>query len=95
MAAWLRGERPALPQAREYKIEPYLLVPALLPFGIMAVTRGGAIWGAVGGALAVACIAVAQIETLHKLVRLAIILAISAAAYGVVFSLVAASTRQP
>lgn len=91
VAAFLRGERPAPLAAREYKIEPYLLVPSLLPFGIMAVTGGGAIPGAIGGALAVACLAVAQVETLHKAARLAIILAITAAAYGVTISLVAAA----
>lgn len=87
VAAWLRGERPA-PQDNDYKLEPYLLLLAFLPFGIMIVTRGGAIWGGIGGALAMLCFVVAQNEKLSLAVRVLVMLLISAAAYSAVIALV-------
>src|SRR5689334_14989458 len=44
LAAFLRGERRDLGDGSEFKLEPLLLIPAVLPFGIMLLTRGGAIW---------------------------------------------------
>jgi hypothetical protein len=87
VAAFLRGDRDALNES-EFKIEPYLLVPALLPFGIMILTRGGAIWGALGGLVAVACLAIAQIESVPRAGRAALILLINVAIYGAILSLV-------
>jgi hypothetical protein len=84
------GGRATPPDAAEFKLEPYMLVPAVLPFGIMAVTRGGAIWGAVGGVLAVSCLFVAQAEQLPKAARLGIILLINVAAYGGVIAMMSA-----
>jgi hypothetical protein len=91
VAAFLRGER-NLEADAEFKLEPYLLVPAVLPFGIMIVTRGGAIWGALGGGVAVACLAIAQVESIPRAGRLAIILVINAALYAGIIALMSAAT---
>jgi hypothetical protein len=89
VAAYLRGERElSAGDEGEFKLEPYLLVPAVLPFGIMILTRGGAIWGALGGVVAVACLALAQVESMPRVARLGLILLINAALYGMIFSLV-------
>jgi hypothetical protein len=90
IAAFLRGERDSINES-EFKIEPYLLAPAVLPFGIMIVTRGGAIWGGLGGIIAVACIAVAQLEAIPRIGRLAIILLINVVLYALIISLVHAA----
>lgn len=87
VAAYLRGERQAL-AAGDYRLEPYLLVLSFLPFGIMILTRGGALWGAIGGGLAMLCLVVSQNEKLPILVRLLIVLGISACLYGLVLMLV-------
>jgi len=83
LAAFLRSEKP-LPLAGDYALEPYLWVLALLPFGIMAVTGGGAIWGGLGGALVAACFAIAQLEKLPLLYRVGMMLIISIIAYSLV-----------
>jgi hypothetical protein len=90
VAAFLRGERDLANEA-EFKLEPYLLVPAVLPFGIMIVTRGGAIWGALGGGVAVACLAIAQLESIPRLGRLAIILLINVALYAGIIAMMSAA----
>jgi hypothetical protein len=91
VAAFLRGERGDL-QDGEFKIEWYLLVPAILPFGIMILTRGGAIWGALGGVVAFACLALVQVESIPKIGRLLLILGVNAMLYAAIVTLVAASS---
>jgi len=88
VAEYLRGERATFEDA-DVKMEWYLLVPAILPFGIMILTRGGAIWGALGGAVAVGCLYVAQVESMPKLARLVLIAVINAALYAAIYALVA------
>jgi hypothetical protein len=91
VAAYLRGER-QLATAAEFKIEPYLLLPAVLPFGIMVLTRGGAIWGALGGIIAVVCLTVAQMEAMPRAARLGLIILINAALYWGIITMVNAAT---
>jgi hypothetical protein len=90
VVGYLTGARTTMPEAAEFKLEPYMLVPAVLPLGIMIVTRGGAIWGAIGGALAALCVFVAQAEELPKAARLAIIVLVNAAAYAGVIAMMSA-----
>jgi hypothetical protein len=91
IAAYLSGARSNMPDVGEFKLEPYLLVVSILPFGIMAVTQGGAIWGAVGGVVAVGCLALAQAEQMPKAARLGLILLINVVVYAVVIAMVMAA----
>lgn len=71
----------------------WLYVPSVLPLGIMIVTRGGAIWGALGACLVGLNLKIARSESLPLAARLGLVLAITAAAYGAVVALVVASRR--
>jgi hypothetical protein len=93
VAAFLSGKSPTINQG-DVKIEPYLLIPSVAPFGIMILTRGGAIWGAVGGGIACACIAIAQAESIPRPGRAALILAINVALYAGIIALVSAAAHQ-
>jgi hypothetical protein len=93
VAAFLSGSRPTVDQA-DVKIEPYLLIPSVAPFGIMILTRGGAIWGALGGGIACACLAIAQAESVPRAGRVALILVINVALYAGIIALVMAAPHQ-
>jgi hypothetical protein len=86
VSAFLRGEGGLDPQG--YRIEWYLLVPALLPLGIPVLTLGGALPAVFGVALSGCCFAIAQKERWPLAVRLLGSLGVSAAGYGVVIALV-------
>ena len=88
LSAFLSGGRPPLVES-DYKLELYMFAISLLPFGIMILTRGGALWGAIGGALGMVCLGIAQNEQMPKAVRLAIILMINLFIYGGVALLMA------
>jgi hypothetical protein len=90
VAGFLRGERDLATDA-EFKLEPYLMIPAVLPFGIMIVTRGGAIWGGLGGVVAVICLAIAQYEPIPRMARLGLILGINVALYAAIIALMASA----
>lgn len=92
VASFVSGGR-ELPSDAEFKLEPYLLIPAVLPFGIMIVTRGGALWGVVGGLVAVGCLAVAQVESLPRIARLGLMLLINAVLYAVIIAMMASIKR--
>jgi hypothetical protein len=94
LAEYLRGRRATLID-EDVRLEPYLLVPAVLPFGIMLLTRGGAIWGALGGGIAFGCLAIAQNESMPKAGRIAVMLLINAVLYAVIIFLVIAASRPP
>jgi hypothetical protein len=70
---------------------PWLWALAVLPLGIMVLTRGGAIWGAMGGALMGLNMWVGKKPELHIGVRTGIILAVTAVAYAIVIPLVMAA----
>ncbi|MHB8994130.1 MAG: hypothetical protein ACYC63_02655 [Armatimonadota bacterium] len=70
---------------------PWLWVLAVLPLGIMILTRGGAIWGAMGGGLMGLNMWVGKKPELHIGVRTGIILAVTAVAYAIVIPLVVAA----
>src|SRR4051812_4511240 len=76
LAEYVCGKRATIDNA-DVKLETYLTALAVLPFGIMILTRGGAIWGGLGGAVAFGCLALAQVETLSVAWRLALILVIN------------------
>jgi hypothetical protein len=92
VAAFLSGSRATVDQA-DVKIEPYLLIPSVAPFGIMILTRGGAIWGALGGGVACACLAIAQAESIPRPGRAALILIINVALYAGILTLVTAAAH--
>jgi hypothetical protein len=89
LGAFLNKQAPP-PNVSEYKIPTYLFVLAVLPFGIMIVTRGGALWGAVGGGLFAVGVAVAKRQELPLAARIAILVLINVLAYGGVIALVLA-----
>jgi WD40 repeat protein len=86
LCAFLGGQRPPLAQ-QDYAIPPYLYVPAVLPLGIPALTRGGALWGALGFGLAGGCLAIIRREQWPAAARVASALGLSAAGYAVVIAL--------
>lgn len=71
----------------------WLWVLAVLPLGVMILTRGGVIWGAMGGALMGLNMWVGKKPELHIGARTGIIIAVSAAAYAIVIPLVIAAGR--
>jgi len=87
VAGFLRAERPE-PVEADYKLQPYLLALSLLPIGIMILTGGGALWGAIGGAVAMACLVVAQNDRMPIAIRVLFILAICGMLYAVMFLMV-------
>ena len=85
---FLRGERDAL-DAPEFRIEWFFIAASFLPFGIMILTRGGALGGIVAAMVVLGCIALSQVEGYSRVTRLILILLINAAFYAVVYYLVA------
>ncbi|MEN6303866.1 MAG: zinc ribbon domain-containing protein [Armatimonadia bacterium] len=84
-------EKPAA--APNAQMEWYLWAPAVLPMGIMIFTRGGAIWGAMGGALVGLNMWVGKKSDINLGLRIGIMLASSALAYGIVIPLVMAARK--
>jgi predicted Zn finger-like uncharacterized protein len=68
---------------RGYTIEWYLMAIAVLPL-ILVIVPGGALWGAVGGGTAAACLGIAQQEKLPAAARLAISLGLSLVVFLIV-----------
>jgi WD40 repeat protein len=90
LCRFLKGERPPL-KAGEYTVPRYLFALAVLPMGIPILTRGGALWGALGFGLAAACVGIARREQWPMPVRLLLSLLLTLLGYGVVVFLLAFS----
>jgi hypothetical protein len=91
VARFLKGKGP-MPQREDYKVPLWLYVPAVLPLGIMAVTQGGAIWGALGGGLAAGCIAIVRRDEISAALRLVIVLLLTAIGYAIPISIMIAKS---
>jgi hypothetical protein len=87
--------RGAPPQEHEYKMPVYLWVLALLPIGMPVITRGGAIPGAIAGAMVMVTYGIVQREDWPLAARIAGALAVSAGLYSTALALVAASQSVP
>jgi WD40 repeat protein len=83
VSEFLAGRRRSL-DPKDYRLEWYLYLPAVLPMGIPILTVGGAIWGALGFGVAAGCFTIAQMEQLPKAVRLGLALALNVVAYALV-----------
>ncbi len=90
VAGFLAGARRGLDPA-SYRLEWYLYLPAVLPFGIPVITGAagagafaGAFWGALGFGLAAGCFTIAQVEKLPKAARLALTVLLCFVGYGLV-----------
>lgn len=83
--------KPVATPAPPAAMPPWLWVLAVLPLGIMILTRGGAIWGAMGGGLMGLNMWVGKKPELHIGLRTGIILAVTAVAYAIVIPLVMAA----
>jgi len=86
IAAFVRGDGDA-PVMSDYRLPWYFYVVCVLPIGIPAITFGGAIPGAIGGGLAMACLAVAQREEWSIPKRLALAFGLVLAGYLALFAL--------
>jgi WD40 repeat protein len=93
LVAFLSGELPTINSA-DYRLERYLYFATLLPIGIPFLTRGGAIWGALGFGLVAGCFSIAQVEKLPSVVRFVLMLGLSTVAYAFVGALMFASVAQ-
>jgi hypothetical protein len=86
LALFLSGQG-APPQAESYRMPGYFMVLAVLPFGIMAITMGGAIWGGLAGAVCAANYGVLQKEEWPQTLRVGIAVGTTVAAYVAVIAL--------
>jgi hypothetical protein len=89
VAALIRGERQQVNE-KDYRLEWFLYVLALLPVGIPIITVGGALPAALGAGLAAGNAAVAQQEKLSMAARVGIMVGLSAAGYVALFLLLSA-----
>ena len=87
LVSFLNGQS-AVPQWEDYKLPGYLWALALLPVGIPIMTMGGAIPGAIGGALVMVTLACLQNEEWSLPLRIAAALGVSVVAYVAFFFLV-------
>jgi hypothetical protein len=87
VVAYLKGKKERL-NPRRYKLEWYLLVPAVLPFGIPIFTLGGALPCAIGFGAGAGCVVIAQQDRWPVPLRLGVILGLTVAAYIATFVLV-------
>ncbi len=87
VVAYLKGKRERL-HPQHYKLEWYLLVPAVLPFGIPIITLGGALPCAIGFGVGAGCLIIAQQDRWPVPARLAAILGLTVVAYAVTLVLV-------
>ena len=92
LAAYLNGRQPP-PDAANFKMPIYLFVLTLLPFIVPILTRGGAIWGALGGGLWFACLLIAKQQQIPLIARILLILLISAGSIGATIAMMAAVVR--
>jgi hypothetical protein len=87
VVAYLKGKKERL-NPKRYKLEWYLLAPAVLPFGIPILTLGGALPCAIGFGTAGGCVVIAQQDKWPVPLRLGLILGLTVVAYIVTFLLV-------
>jgi hypothetical protein len=87
VVAYVKGKKERLDPKR-YKLEWYLLVPAVLPFGIPIITLGGALPMAIGFGVGAGCVVIAQQDKWPVPARLAAILGLTVLAYVVTIVLV-------
>ncbi len=83
LVAFLSGRRRVLYKA-SYGLEWYLFVPAVLPLGIPILTLGGMLPCAIGFGLGAGCLAIAQIESLPKGLRIALSILLGLVGYLIV-----------
>ena len=71
----------------DYRIEWYVWLLAVIPFGLLVLMRGGALWGALAGVMASVSLLVAHHEQLSRPVRIGAMLGLGAATYALSFGL--------
>jgi glucose/arabinose dehydrogenase len=86
VAAFLRDEKGPL-DPRKYRLEWYLLLPALLPAGIPIITLGGALWVMAAVVLVGLCVGVVQMRRWPAVLRVLTCVGISLVSYAVLFTL--------
>jgi hypothetical protein len=92
LVSFLNGEMES-PVLSDYRLPWYFFVISVLPIGIPIITLGGAIPGAAGAALVMACLGVSQNDNLSIPARLAITIGIVIASYAVFFTALKAAIQ--
>jgi hypothetical protein len=86
LATLLNGERGPIVLG-DYRFEWYVWVLALLPVGILVLMRGGAIWGALAGAMIGLALFVAHLDRLPRILRLGMLFGVGVLSYGLLFAI--------
>jgi|GEM_PF-4746321 hypothetical protein len=81
------------PDPAQYRIPVYLFILAALPFGILAITRGGSLWGWIAGTLFLAGVIVAKRHDLPLAARAAVLAIMNLLTYGTVIAVIVTLLR--